>query len=154
MNAKQSLAVLVLMLLAPAPAAAQEPFQTPGSQIAIAQCYPHLHTAAEAHPWIDPYGFWHYGPTGFPSWDGFLAVTYTNQAKVAATEVDFGLVARGSLVALAKDVGSFAPGVSIDHEFVISREVFPLGTALPICAVMRVKYADGSEWVNPSPPQP
>jgi hypothetical protein len=90
----------------------------------------------------------------FPSWDAFLGVSYTNQASIAATEVDFGLVARGTLVAVAKDVGSFAPDAQINHEFVVSREIFPLHTAAPYCAVLRVKYADGSVWHNAHAPEP
>jgi hypothetical protein len=146
-------AVAALLVSAAAVADTNAPIkQTPGSKIVVAACDPHVHTVAQAHPWIDPYGVYH--TTMFPACDAFLGITYKNVASVAATEVDFGLVARGSLVAVAKDVGSFAPDVSIDHEFVISREVFPLGTSFPYCAVMRVKYADGSVWNNPNPPEP
>lgn len=144
--------VLAAVLLAPVAAPAQTP-QTPGSKILVAECNPHRHAAAQAHPWIDPYGYWHNSPAYFPSWDAFLGISYENQAPAQATEIDFGLVARGSLVALAKDVGKFSPGVKIDHEFVVSREIFPLG-GMPYCAVLRVKYADGSVWQNPSPPEP
>ena len=62
-------------------------------------------------------------------------ISYRNTANVAATEVDFGLVARGNLISIARDT-------------------FPIGTAFPYCAVMRVKYADGSVWENPHPPMP
>src|SRR5579871_1322892 len=105
--------------------------QTAGSQILVTQCYPHRHTAGQAHPWIDPYGHMHVNRDAFPAWDGFLAISYKNEAALTATEVDFGLVARDSLVALAKDVGTFSPDVTIDHEFVVSREVFPIGTEFP-----------------------
>ncbi|HTU80905.1 MAG TPA: hypothetical protein VMF61_02185 [Candidatus Acidoferrales bacterium] len=128
--------------------------QTPGSQIVVLGCGAHRHAPAEYHPWIDPYGYWHYGAAYFPYWDGFLDVSYKNEAGNIATEVDWGLVARGSLVAVAKDVGRFSPGVTIDHEFVVSREVFPTGTEFPYCAVLRVRYADGTSWENPSPPEP
>jgi hypothetical protein len=128
--------------------------QTPGSQILVLGCAPHRHTAAAYHPWIDPYGYWHYGAAYFPYWDAFLGVSYKNEAAAVATEVDFGLVARGSLIAVAKDVGKFSSGVTINHEFVISREVFPIGTQFPYCAVLRVRYADGTVWQNPSPPEP
>lgn len=128
--------------------------QTPGSQIQVTYCYPHVHTEAQHHPWIDVWGRWHPGPY-FPYWDAFLAISYRNTAPVAATEVDFGLVARGILVAVARDIGTFSPGVLIQgHEFQIARDVFPLGTEFPYCAVMRVKYADGSAWDNPNPPLP
>ena len=147
-------AVLASFLALPMAASAQgEVVQTPGSHLLISMCEPHVHTAAQAHPWIDPYGGWHFnGP--FPAWDAFLDVAFTNNAPAAATEIDFGLVARGSLVAVTKDVGTFSPGVATDHEYVVGREVFPLGTGIPYCAVLRVKYADGSTWINPDPPQP
>lgn len=143
---------LVAVLLVQVGASAQE-LQTRGSQILVTECNPHRHTVAQAHPWIDPYGNWHYGPSAFPSWDAFLKIAYKNQAASEATEVDFGLVASGSLIALAKDVGKFSPGVEIDHEFVVSSEIFPLGS-MPYCAVLRVTYADGAVWENPTPPQP
>ncbi|HVA27110.1 MAG TPA: hypothetical protein VNF68_02955 [Candidatus Baltobacteraceae bacterium] len=141
--------ILAAALLAPIVASAQIK-QTPGSKILVTACDAHRHTAAEAHPWIDPYGAWHYHT--FPYQDAFLTISYANQASINATEIDFGLVARGWLIAVARDVGAFSPGVAIDHEFVVSPEIFPIGTALPYCAVMRVKYADGSIWVNPTPP--
>ena len=148
-----SIVAAVILAALPAAVPAQE-LQTPGSRILVMECNPHRHTAAEAHSWIDPYGVWHYVPGPFPYWDAFLGVVYQNKASLAATEVDFGLVSRGSLIAVAKDVGTFSPDVKIDHEFVVSREIFPIGTNLPYCAVLRVKYADGSVWENPTPPEP
>lgn len=127
------------------PAAAQNLQQTPGSNITVAQCYPHRHRAGiGAHPWIDPYGIYH-NAAGFPYTEGFLEVTYTNNARVPARETDFGLVSRDWMIAVAKDAGTFAPGARIDHEFSLDPEIFPIGTALPYCAVLRAKYADGTE---------
>ena len=126
--------------------------QTPHSHILVSSCTAHRHyTITQAHPWIDPYGIWQSSST-FRLTDGFLAVGYANQATIAATEVDFGLVARGSLAATAKDVGTFSTGVTIRHEFVVSPEIFPLRTSFLACIVLRVKYADGSVWHNPEPP--
>ena len=148
-----ALAVVVASALAFGAASAAEPGtrQTPGSHIIVLSCYPHQHGSGVTHPWIDPYGRAHY-PGVFPRDEGFLGINYQNDAKVVASEIDFGLVVRGSLVALATDLGTFSPGIEIRHEFVISREVFPIGTAFPYCAVLRVKYNDGSEWHNPNPP--
>jgi hypothetical protein len=143
--------ILAAALLLPTSALAQFR-QTRGSQIFVMGCRPHVHTAAQAHPWVSPYGVRESNLGAFPAYDGFLAISYKNQAYIAADEVDFGLVARGSLIAIARDVGTFSPGVEIDHEFVVSREIFPIGTSFPICRVLRVKYADGSVWHNPSPP--
>lgn len=144
--------VLCAIAAVTVPARAQDLRQTPGSQITVRQCAPHRHRAGTpGHPWIDPYGIYH-GVENFPYQVGFLSIAYTNDAPKTATEVDFGLVSRGSLIALAKDAGTFSRGVDIDHEFSLDPEVFPIGTALPYCAVMRVKYADGTEWTNPNPP--
>jgi hypothetical protein len=143
-----------LIIAAGGVAAAQTLRQTPGSQITVSACDPHQHTAGTSHPWIDPYGMWHPGSAGtFPYTEGFLGITYANTAPKVAKEVDFGLVLRGSLVAIANDLGTFSPGVQIAHEFDVSPEIFPIGTSFPYCAVLRVKYADGTEWYNPKPPQ-
>jgi len=115
-------------------------------------CDPHQHAPGVTHPWIGPYGEAHPGRVDFPSDEGFLAIDYRNDARNPATEVDFGLVIRETLVATAKDIGTFSKGVKIQHEFVISREIFPIGASSPFCAVLRVKYADGTEWHNPNPP--
>jgi len=148
-----ALLIVVASALVAGAASADEPEtrQTPGSNIVILNCNPHEHGPGASHPWIDPYGNWHYRGA-FPYDEGFLGVDYRNDAKTSASEIDFGLVARGSLVAIAKDVGMFSTGTEINHEFVISREVFPIGTSFPYCAVLRVKYSDGSEWRNPNPP--
>ena len=144
-----ALAVIGAIALAQAQTA---PRQTAGSHITVNTCNPHRHHAGVTHPWIDPYGIWH-PATGFPYSEGFLEIAYTNDAKSAAKEIDFGLVSRGTMIAVATDVGTFSPGAVIDHEFVVSPEIFPIGTSLPYCAVLRVKYADGTEWRNPHPPQ-
>jgi hypothetical protein len=140
-----------LTTVAVAATTGQETRQTPGANIMVMTCNPHRHSPGEAHPWIDPYGS-HRVANAFPYDEGFLAIDYKNDAKMAATEIDFGLVVRDSLIATAKDTGTFSPGIKIQHEFVISREVFPIGTTFPYCAVLRVKYRDGSEWHNPNPP--
>jgi hypothetical protein len=123
--------------------------QTPGSQITVTQCYPHQHTAYQAHPWVDPYGHWHYGGS-FPYDEGFLAITYVNNASAVVKEIDFGLIVRDAMIAVVNDVGTFSTGTTIDHEFSVSREIFPIGTEFPYCAVLRVQYADGTVWTNPN----
>ena len=158
MNATKVLGVTALtaMLAAGAVVAgAQTLKQTPGSQISVTECNPHRHQPGSrtSHPWIDPYGVLHSNVNSFPDAEGFLAISYANQSSKQATEVDFGLVARGSLIAVVNDSGTFSPNVSIVHEFSISPEIFPIGMSVPYCAVMRVKYADGTEWHNPNPPQ-
>jgi len=146
------LAVAISSLM-PCAANAQGQKQTNGSNISVMRCEPHQHpTSFAGHPWIDPYGTYHTA-ANFPYIEGFLGVQYSNDAPVAATEVEFGLVSRDWLVAVVRDVGSFARGATIDHEFSLDPQIFPIGTALPYCAVLYVKYADGTVWFNPSPPR-
>jgi len=147
------LTAVLTSLLIPHGVLADTQQQTAGSKILITDCNPHRHTPTQAHPWIDPYGVSH-TQNNFPSWDAFLTISYQNQASAAATEIGFGLVTRGSLVAVTKDIGTFSTDVSITHEFVVSSEIFPIGDTPPYCAVLWVKYADGSVWVNPHPPEP
>lgn len=142
----------LLMILASFVPAMAQTRQTAGSNIAVFTCDPHRHLPGVTHPWVDPYGRLHRYPGDFPGGEGFLTIDYRNEASRTAIEVDFGLVARQSLIAVAKDVGRFSSGVTIRHEFVISGEAFPIGTQFPYCAVLRVKYSDGSEWRNPNPP--
>jgi hypothetical protein len=149
--ARAVLAALLSAALLPCAAGAQELKQTPNSRVNVTQCYPHMHAPGTAHPWIDPYGYYH-TVTNFPYDVGFIDIGYTNTAPVAAHEVEFGLVARNALIAIANDVGTFAPGAKIEHEFSLDPQVFPLGTQFPYCAILRVKYADGTEWRNPNPP--
>lgn len=140
------------VMCSPIPALALQ--QTPGSNIEITFCYPHLHVQSEAHRWIDIWGRRHTGLV-FPYWDAFLAISFRNLASTPATEVDFGLVARGNLIAIAKDVGRFSTGALIKgDEFSVSRDIFPMGNAVPYCAVLRVIYANGTIWKNPDPPEP
>lgn len=158
MNLNRMFALLALAVALAASTGAlyaQSLKQTPGSQISVTQCNPHQHQRGMGmpHPWIDPYGVLHSDVNTFPYTEGFLGIKYANQASKPATEVDFGLVSRGYLIAVVNDVGTFSPNVSIAHEFDVSPEIFPIGTSLPYCAVMRVKYADGTEWRNPNPPQ-
>lgn len=146
--------VLLAAAVCGAPALAQQPLrQTPGSHVTVTECSPHRHrVGTPGHSWIDPYGIYHPPGANFPYSVGFLGVTYTNDAPIAAKEIDFGLVSRGHLIAVSNDVGTFSHGVKIAHEFSLDPEVFPIGTAFPYCAVLRVKYADGREWRNPNPP--
>lgn len=147
------LVVALIAVLAMSGIALPQSLQNPGSKIRIMKCLPHVHEVGQSHPWIDPYGGWHYTASHFPYWDAFLEIVYQNESDTTATEIDFGLIAGGSLIAVTKDSGKFSTGVPIDHEFVVSREIFPLRPS-PYCAALRVKYADGSVWQNPVLPEP
>ncbi len=100
--------------------------------------------------WADVYGQRYYQVPlrSNPS----LGINYVNQTQVVIKEIEFGLVAKGNLVAEVRDVGTFSPGVEIRHEFGISPNVFPLGTGLARCVPLRISFENGTTWENPHLP--
>ena len=100
--------------------------------------------------WQDVYGNYVTQPGVSPE----LSINYKNinQTKTAKS-IEFGLVARGVLVAEVRDVGKFSPNITIKHTFGLSPNVFPLGTGLPLCVPLHVVFEDGSSWKNPHLPR-
>jgi hypothetical protein len=74
---------------------------------------------------------------------GALDVTFRNARKVAATDVFFEVSSNGMYLTNIHDTGSFAPGVSIRHEF--PDESYASDQRVKLT---RVKFADGSVWVS------
>jgi hypothetical protein len=102
-------------------------------------------------PWGDPWGATFVQPpvtTTMPQ----LAIGYMNISHKTMTEIEFGLVANGVLLAEVRDVGTFTPHAKIEHRFGISANVFPIRTGLPQCPALRVTFADGTKWRNPRLP--
>ncbi len=142
-------ATLVVAICNVSPVQADEK-QTPQSDIHVQTCSAHKGRPAYTETYTDSEGKTR--TRRVDEEDSYLKIYYRNTASVAAREVDFGLVARDKLVDKVKDVGTFSPGILIEHKFKVSREIFPLRTALPYCAVLRVRYEDGRVWNNPNPP--
>lgn len=101
--------------------------------------------------WVDPYGRRYYEPP-VSTTNPELGIHYTNISDKPMRSIEFGLVAKGNLVAEVRDVGTFSPGAEIKHRFGISENVFPIGTGLPQCVPLRIAFADGTTWTNPSLP--
>jgi hypothetical protein len=100
--------------------------------------------------WYDVYGYYYYQPP-FVS-NPTLAIEYVNVSSQTAKVIEFGLVAHRELIAEVRDVGTFSPSVTIKHEFGLSPNVFPLGTALVRCVPLYVRFEDGTRWRNPHLP--
>ncbi len=102
--------------------------------------------------WNDPYGFNYlqYPPI---SGNGTLQIDYTNIGTHVMSEIQFGLIARGHLVAEVRDVGKFSPHVEIKHSFGLNRNVFPLQTSIVSCAPLHIVFTNGTQWTNPHLPQ-
>jgi len=105
--------------------------------------------------WNDPYGYRYrqYPLSAMTSTTGAqLAIHYVNVTPAPIKQIDFGLVAKGILVAEVRDVGTFSHGAEIKHTFGLNPNVFPISTGLPECVPLRVTYANGTVWHNPRLP--
>jgi hypothetical protein len=100
------------------------------------------------YSWYDPWGF-AYPQYALGPANGTLAIDYTNVTPSVMRTIEFGLIARGELVAEVRDVGTFSPNAEIKHRFGLNPNVFPLQTALTQCLPLRIVFADGTTWVNP-----
>jgi len=122
----------------------------PSRGAAFARGYVPAYYPVGPYYWADVYGQRYYQVplSSNPS----LAINYVNQTQIVIKEIEFGLVAKGSLVAEVRDVGTFSPGVEIRHEFGISPNVFPLGTGLARCVPLRIRFENGTMWENPHLP--
>jgi hypothetical protein len=83
-----------------------------------------------------------------------LDIDYVNVTRNPLAQIDFGLLAKGVLVAEVRDVGTFSPGAEIKHSFGLNPNVFPLGTGLAQCVPLHATYKDGTTWKNPHLPGP
>lgn len=113
---------------------------------------PGFYPYARPYYWADPYGYGFYQPpvtTASPT----MYVDFKNLTNQVMTTVVWGLVANGHLVAEAKDVGKFSPGIEIQHKYAISENVFPLQTGLPQCVALSITFEDGKHLRNPNLPQ-
>jgi hypothetical protein len=134
---------------------------TASSLVKVSACNPHAPEYVGFSPgyypyapyfWTDPYGFRYrqFPPT--PT-SATLSIDYMNVSAQVMTTIDFGLVARGRLVAEVRDVGKFSPHAEIKHQFGLSNNVFPLRTDLSRCIPLHIIYAGGATWTNPHLPK-
>jgi len=94
------------------------------------------------------YNYYQYPVQGNPT----LAIDYHNATTIVMTDIEFGLVARGEMLAEVRDKGTFSPGAEIKHEFGLSPNVFPIRTGLTQCVPLKITFADGTKWTNPRLP--
>ncbi len=156
--------VVVVALLASSAAALAQPQPFTPSVLAVSKCDPQANVsttypgyvpayypAGARFYWGDVYGRRFYQPP-VSSANPTLNVDFRNVTNKVMTQIEWGLLANGRLVAEAKDVGTFSPGAEIKHKYGLSRNVFPLQTGLPRCVAMRITFADGTHLRNPNLP--
>jgi hypothetical protein len=102
---------------------------------------PSITFAAQVTP--DPIVVSHIESTNAPegTGPGFLSLSFENTTKVTATEITFEVSSTTNFRRI-RDIGMFAPGVSIMHSF--------LGFSSPgqMVRVAEVRFADGSVWAE------
>ncbi len=79
---------------------------------------------------------------------GPLEIKFTNEGDKTATTIRFGVELEHSTASI-RDVGSFAPGITIHHKFrdFSGQTKFIFSSEpQPKCSVQYVKFADGSTW--------
>ena len=101
--------------------------------------------------WRDVYGY-NYYQWPYRNASPTLNISYVNQTSKTMSQIDFGLLGGRGIVAEVRDVGTFSPGVRIDHAFGLNPALFPLSPATVRCVPLFIKFADGTKWRNPHLP--
>ena len=131
-----------------------EPFP-PKTKVNYSGLSPAYYPAGQYY-WNDPYGrrYLQYPLSATThATGGTLAISFTNITRKPLKQVDFGLVAKGYVVAEVRDVGTFSHGAEVKHTFGLNPNVFPLGTGLAKCVPLRATYEDGTTWHIPRLPR-
>ena len=79
-------------------------------------------------------------------------IDYIIYGKKSAAQITFAVSYRNSAQSFLRtvtDVGSFAPGVTINHSFSLYNDVTYAG-AQASCVPLKVKWADSTLWIAPS----
>ncbi len=84
---------------------------------------------------------------------GGTHIVYVNLGKKTAAEVTFVVGYRNAsqhYLRRVQDVGSFAPGATIDHVLPLYNDVTYAGAQTSSCLPVQVKWAGGTIWIAPS----
>ena len=132
-------ALAAIVCAAPAPASAQS------APISVSSCTVLQYQGGARRPfWFQPPG-----PARFGSLytDG-VKIVYANTTNKVITRVGFRVNYRGDIERVI-DVGTFSPGVTIDHSFGEFSGLAYLGPRPNECRAVAVRFADGSSWHRP-----
>ncbi len=84
---------------------------------------------------------------------GGTHIVYVNLGKKTASEITFVVGYRNAsqhYLRRVQDVGSFAPGATIDHTLSLYNDVTYAGAQTSSCVPVQVKWAGGTIWIAPS----
>ena len=86
---------------------------------------------------------------------GGTHVVYVNLGKYTASSITFLVGYRNAehnYLRRVSDVGSFAPGATIDHTLSLYNDVTYAGAQTSSCVPIQVKWAGGTVWMAPTKP--
>jgi hypothetical protein len=86
---------------------------------------------------------------------GGTHISYVNLGQRTASSITFAVGYRNSashFLRRVTDVGSFAPGATISHDFSLFNDVTYAGSHTSMCVPTQVKYAGGQVWMAPTQP--
>ena len=92
-------------------------------------------------------------PKPFSHMAGGTRIVYTNLGKKTAASITFVVGYRNAsqhYLRRVQDVGSFAPGATIDHTLSLYNDVTYAGSQTTQCVPVEVKWAGGTLWIAPS----
>lgn len=130
-------AAALTLFLAAGPLAAQA--QT--APIAITNCSVIQYQPYAARPFWYP---WPVRQFGSVYTDG-LDISYVNETQKVINRVAFVVNYRGDVQRIV-DVGTFSPGITIDHGFGQFTGLAYLGSSPNACRVAAVRFSDGTAW--------
>jgi hypothetical protein len=111
------------------------------SPITITNCTLMQYVATPTYPWWRPFGP---DVQGLSFTDG-IRIAYINRGPEVATRVAFLVNYRGDIERIV-DVGTFSPGVTIDHRFGQFEGDVWLGPKPNYCRPVAVRFVNGSFW--------
>jgi hypothetical protein len=82
-------------------------------------------------------------------------ISYVIGGNKTASSITFAVGYRNSashFLRRVTDVGSFAPGTTISHDFALFNDVTYAGSHTTMCVPTQVKYAGGTVWMAPNQP--
>jgi hypothetical protein len=84
---------------------------------------------------------------------GGTNIVYVNLGKRTAASITFAVGYRNASMHYLRrvtDVGSFAPGATINHTLPLYNDVTYAGAQTSSCVPIEVKWAGGTVWIAPS----
>jgi len=81
-----------------------------------------------------------------------LMVDFENSSTKPIRSVEIAYLQNNKVSAVVRDDGDFAPHAAIMHAFYVKPAALLSSNTSMSCVALRVRYQDGSAWINPHAP--